>query len=171
MISSEYAKQKLQSRAMLLTILSSIRYLSRQGIALRGRYKSGDDNDNIGHVGGEPDSNFVQLLKLRAQDISQLTHWMGRNQDKFTIPDIQNQILQIMAITIQQKISSEICGKWYTIIVDETTDISNTEQMVSCLRYVDSHLEVHEEFIGLHSLQSTTAEVIVTIIKDILLRR
>ena len=168
MISSEYAKQKLQNRAMLLIILSSIRYLSRQGIALRGRYKSGDDD--IGHVGGEPDSNVVQLLKLRAQDIPQLMHWMGRNQDKFTSPDIQNEILQIMAITIQRKISSEICGKWYTIMVDETTDISNTEQMVFCLRYVDSCLEVHEDFIGLHSLQSTTAEVIVTIIKDILLR-
>ena len=54
-------------------------------------------------------------------------------------------------------------------MVDETTDISNTEQMVFCLRYVDSCLEVHEEFIGLHSHQSTTAEVIATIIKNILL--
>ena len=93
MISSEYAKQKLQNRAMLPIILSSIRYLSRQGVALRGRYKSGDND--IGHVGGEPDSNFVQLLKLHAQDIPQLTHWMERNQDKFTSPAFKMKICKL----------------------------------------------------------------------------
>ena len=166
MISTEYAKQKSHNRALLQIIISSIRFLSRQGIALRGRYKSGDDN----LVGGEHDSNFIQLLKLRAHDIPQLTQWMEKSQDKFTSPDIQNEILKIMALTIQREIKNEVSGKWYTIMVDETTDISNTEQMVFCLRYVDDCLEVNEEFIGLQSLESTTAEVIISFIKDILLR-
>uniref|UniRef100_A0A1X7TT85 Uncharacterized protein n=1 Tax=Amphimedon queenslandica TaxID=400682 RepID=A0A1X7TT85_AMPQE len=43
-ISTLYAKHKSYNRALLQIIISSIRYLSRQGIALRGRYKSGDDN-------------------------------------------------------------------------------------------------------------------------------
>ena len=55
-------------------------------------------------------------------------------------------------------------------MVDETTDMSNTEQMVICLRYVDDNLEVHEEFIGLYSLESTSAEYITSVIGDILLR-
>ena len=42
--------------------------------------------------------------------------------------------------------------------------------MVFCLRYVDEKLEVHEEFIGLYSLESTTAESIISTIKDVLLR-
>ena len=33
-------------------------------------------------------------------------------------------------------------------MVDETTDLSNTEQMVLCQRYVDDSFEVHEELIG-----------------------
>lgn len=44
------------------------------------------------------------------------------------------------------------------------------EQMVLCLRYVDNKLDVHEEIVGYHSLQSTTSAVIVSTIKDILLR-
>ena len=39
-----------------------------------------------------------------------------------------------------------------------------------CIRYVDSQLNSHEEFIGLHSLESTTAQSITNTIQDILLR-
>ena len=48
--------------------------------------------------------------------------------------------------------------------------MSNTEQLVFCIRHVDSNLEVHEEFIGLYSLESTSAESLFSTIKDILLR-
>ena len=46
-------------------------------------------------------------------------------------------------------------------MVDETT---NTEQMV-----LYDNLQVHEELIGLYSLESISADVIVTAIKDIML--
>jgi len=55
-------------------------------------------------------------------------------------------------------------------MADETTDLSNTEQMVLCLRYVDDDLEVHEEVIGLYSLESTSADMIMSTIEDVLLR-
>ena len=57
---------------------------------------------------------------------------MEKSQDKFTSPDIQNEILSIMALDISREITSKLPGKWYTITVDETTDLSNTEQMVLC---------------------------------------
>ena len=55
-------------------------------------------------------------------------------------------------------------------MADETTDISNTEQLVLCLRFVDDQLVSHEKFIGLHSMDDTTAEHITQTIEDILLR-
>ena len=55
-------------------------------------------------------------------------------------------------------------------MVDETTVLSNTEQMVLCLRHVDDDLNVHGELIGLYSLESTSAENIMLTIQDILLR-
>ena len=166
MLSHTYAQQKAESREMLRIILSSIRFLGRQGLALRGRYKS---TENSG-LGGEIDSNFVQLLKVRAEDNSKLLYWMEKSRDKFMSPDIQNEILSIMSHFIQREIADAVSGQWFTIMVDETTDQSNLEQMVFCLRYVDCNLNVHEEFVGLYSLESTSADSIVSTVKDILLR-
>ena len=49
----------------------------------------------------------------------------------------------------------------------KTTDLSITEQMIL---YVDDDLDVHENVIGLHSLESTSADAIVSTVQDILLR-
>ena len=163
MLSHMYAQQKAEYREMLRIILSSIRFLGRQGLALRGRYKS---TENSG-LGGEIDSNFVQLLKVRAEDNSKLLYWMEKSRDKFMSPDIQNEILSIMSHFIQREIADAVSGQWFTIMVDETTDQSNLEQMVFCLRYVDCNLNVYEEFVGLYSLESTSADSVVSNIKDI----
>ena len=57
-----------------------------------------------------------------------------------------------------------------TVMVDETTDVSNVEQVVICLRWVDENFEVREEFVGLFEVASTGAEVIYAAITDVLLR-
>lgn len=125
-----YAEEKAENRRMLLIILTSIRFLGRQGLAFRGHYKTGDDICER----GETDSNFIQLLKTRAEDNPSLLNLMKKSQSKFTCPDIQNEVLSIMALMILRKIASEQSGKLYTIMVGETTDLSNTEQMVLCIR-------------------------------------
>ena len=55
-------------------------------------------------------------------------------------------------------------------MVDEMTDTSNVEQLVFCIRFVDDPPNCHEEFIGLHSMDSISAERIISKIEDILLR-
>ena len=54
-------------------------------------------------------------------------------------------------------------------MVNETRGVLSTKQLVFCLRYVDDQLLCHEEFIGLHGMESTTAQSITRIIEDILL--
>ena len=39
---------------------------------------------------------------------------------------------------------------YFSIMLDETTDQSNREQVVIVLRHVDRELNLHEEFIGLY---------------------
>ena len=107
MLSSIHAQQKAESREMLKIIFSSICFLGRQGLALRGRFKEADENNQAGEV----DSNFIQLLKLRAEN-PKLLKWMEKSRDKFTSPDIQNEILSIMSLYIQREINSEIPGKY-----------------------------------------------------------
>ena len=57
-----------------------------------------------------------------------------------------------MNLSVLRQIVDNIRGNWYKIMIDETTDLSNTEQMLFCLRYVDDDLLVHEEVIGLYCL-------------------
>ena len=105
MLSTTYASQREENRKMLLVILSSVRCLGNlggQGLALRGRYKVNDDST----VRGEIKSNFMQLLRLRAEDSPGILKWIDRPQNRFTSPHIQNEILSIMALHILRDITS-----------------------------------------------------------------
>ena len=64
---------------------------------------------------------------------------------------------------------TSVSVEFYGIMADECADISNTEQSVFCARWVDDSFCVHEDFLGLHSLERTTSSYIVSIIKNILL--
>ena len=56
-------------------------------------------------------------------------------------------------------------AKYYTLMGDETVDVSNNEQLVIYIRWVDKDLEVHEEFVGVHPIENTKAETIFTVLK------
>ena len=53
---------------------------------------------------------------------------------------------------------------------DETTDKTNREQVVICLRWVDDNLLPHEDFIGMHKVDKIDAATIKTVILDVLTR-
>ena len=56
----------------------------------------------------------------------------------------------------------------FTIMVDKTTDVSNKEQVVVCIRWVDTKSESCEEFIGLYQVDCTEASTLVATILDVL---
>ena len=69
---------------------------------------------------------------------------------------MQNKIITTMALQVlRQVIKSISSGPFLSLMVDETTDISNKEQLVVCIRWVDKGLQPHEEFIGLYHVEST----------------
>ena len=88
----------------------------------------------------------------------------------YTSLEIQNELIYIMAQQIQREIIQKFRSKYYAIMIDEATDVSNSEQVVIVLRWVDDGLSVHENFIGLYKTDSTTAATLVALIKDVLLR-
>ena len=80
---------------MLMTILQNVQYLGRQGLTLRGH------NDE--------ESNFTQLLKLRSHDQPDISDWLARKGgDKYTTPEIQNEILTLMSHAVLQVVSSQL---------------------------------------------------------------
>ena len=58
--------------------------------------------------------------------------------------------------------------KWFSLLADETRDVSNREQLTICLRWVDENFDINEDFIGLVKLTDTKASIFS--IKDVLLR-
>ena len=119
----------------------------------------------------EEDSNFHQLLLLRANDDANILNVMKQKTRKYTDHHIQNEILQIMAVNHLRTIADNIRNSGYFVLEsDEVTDASNKEQVIVCLRWVDSHLEPHEDFIGLHFVEDITTDTIVHVLKDTVLR-
>ncbi|KAJ8031727.1 52 kDa repressor of the inhibitor of the protein kinase [Holothuria leucospilota] len=58
----------------------------------------------------------------------------------------------------------------YCIMVDETADISQIEQMSVCFHTVTESLEEEENFVGFYSLERCDAETIFIAMRDVLLR-
>ena len=56
--------------------------------------------------------------------------------------------------------------QWFSIIADETRDVSNSEQLSIIIRWVDDDYIIHEDFIGMVHVPDTTASTLTTVIKD-----
>ena len=139
-LSTKHLEDKIHNRDCLLEILSSLRFLGRQGLPIRGD-------------GDETDGNYIQLLMLRGEDDSRMLEWIKRKNEKYTCAEVQNEMLQITALSILWDIAHNIRNSvYYSIMADETTDVSNRKQCVLVLRHVDGDLVAHEEFIGLYKV-------------------
>ena len=58
---------------------------------------------------------------------------------------------------------------FFALEADEVTDSANKVQVTICLRWVDSQLEPHEEFIGFYYVDDITTATIVHVLKDTIL--
>jgi len=157
-LSAAYKEEKSDNRDYLFKVVTSIRYLARQSLALRGD-------------GDEMDGNFNQLLKLRGEDDPKILEWISKKREKYTCGDIQNEILQMMSTTVSREIADDIRkSNFFTIMGDETADSSNREQLVIVLRHVDADLMTQEEFICLDKVATIDSNTLTRSIKDALVR-
>jgi len=116
--SEQHSLEKSKNRKILLTILSNIRYLARQALPLRG--------DWVPQTTSEENPNFHQLLKLRSQESPLILEWLQKQDNEFTSPEIQNEMLEEMALGILRQISMNIQNAtFFTIMADETADVSS----------------------------------------------
>ena len=130
-----------------------MRYLLRQGLALRGQT--------------ENEGNFLQLLKLLADDDSDLRLYMKR-KTSFVSPQAQNEIEEMYCHTILKKLASNI--QIFNAVVGGIHGITSAEQESICTRYVDTDLNVHETFIERYNIPYTTGDTISNMVFDVLMR-
>ena len=109
-------------------------------------------------------------MELRAEDNAQITIWLAKGRRKYTSHENQNEMLTIMARLVQSKILHKIHkSPFTTIMVDETTDVSNKEQLTFIIRSIDENFDISEDYLGMYNLQTTTTSSIVSAITDALL--
>ena len=101
---------------------------AQQGIPLRGhREVDRDESINVG--------NFLSFLKLHSRHIKVLRERVTSGPKTATLlsHEYQNSILSVLAQSVLDYIVNEVrIAHYYTIIVDETKDVSKKEQLIIC---------------------------------------
>lgn len=123
---------------------------ARQKIAQRG-HKEDVDSTNKG--------NFLEILELISEsDTVVRDRLRGPYRVKYTSPEIQNEMLAILASMIRDEISRKLASSvQYSVMIDESKDISKKEQLSIVVRYVYKN-SVHEEFLDFTRLHELNAE-------------
>ena len=156
MLSSAFQDKITRNRSILHSILKTNYLCGKQNIPLRG------------HT--EEKSNFIALINYRTEtDQILATHLQNSPLNaRYLSPTIQNELIDICGRQLQDIVSECNSANCFSVIADETTDVSTTEQISLCVRYVgvdsDEEMCVKESFLGCAEASSTTGEELATTI-------
>ncbi|KAC9910475.1 hypothetical protein E3N88_45093 [Mikania micrantha] len=144
-------KQKKEYRIRLGISVKVARGLLNGGLPFRGH----DESDKSIYRG-----HFIEFLKLMGEINEEIGNVILNNapgNSQMTAPSIQKEICNCFAEEVLKKIFEELGDDVFSILVDESRDISKKEQMAVVLRFVDKLGFVKERFIGLvHVMETTT---------------
>ena len=161
MMNESLSKLQSEEKQYLKVVMECSQYLARQGIALRG-------NDHI-------DDNLAPLLLLWSKDNLEIAKRLSApstaNKKKFTHQDYQKEFLSLMANQVlQAKLNAIRQSKYFSIICDEYSDVSNKEQVSFCVLWIEENLKAIEDFLGYYKLPNIQSDTIVAAIKDSMTR-
>lgn len=102
-------------------------------------------------------------LRIEAGDESLKKHFEeGPKNAKYTSPEIQNEIIALCGEVVKDMIIADAKkASAYSILADETADISGKEQLSLGIRFYDkSQAKIREEFMGFSELNAMDAPTI-----------
>ena len=146
---------------MIESLLHIAMLCGKQGLALRGHR---DDNIVWASEGDEAANhgNCIELVRFRAETDEVLRNHLqsAPKNAVYTSKTIQNELVQIIGTKIRSDILREVeQAKFFTVIADETTDVSNREQLSIALRYVLKGT-VKEVFVDFVEVERITGQVL-----------
>ncbi|VYS52161.1 unnamed protein product [Arabidopsis thaliana] len=140
---------KGEYRIKLNASIDCCRYLVRQGLPFRGHDESVDSANR---------GNFLELVKYTAgqnEVVSKVVLENAPNNNQMVCPKIQRDIVHCFVEEVIRSIIQEVDHDVFCLMVDESADIFDKEQMAVVFRFVDKHATVKERFIGLIHVKET----------------
>ncbi|RWR86299.1 Dimer_Tnp_hAT domain-containing protein/DUF4371 domain-containing protein [Cinnamomum micranthum f. kanehirae] len=117
--------------------------------------------------------NFLELLQVLADQTKAIKRVVLENAPenlKLTSPKIQKDIVNAAAIETTQVIISELGDTPFSLLVDESRDISIKKQMAVVIHYVDKRGCVIERFLAIEHVADTKAQSLKMAIEVIFCR-
>ncbi|GJX86565.1 zinc finger MYM-type protein 1-like protein [Tanacetum coccineum] len=102
---------------------------------------------------------FLELYELLANQNEEIRKVVARTPLNCTLksPRIQKQICECFSEEVLDSIIKEIGDDVFSLLVDESSDVSKKEQMALVLRYVDKLGIVKERFAGVVHVEDTSS--------------
>lgn len=146
-----------ENRAIVSVIIEVLLFAARQNIAIRGH------NETLQSLNR---GNFLELITLISKyhptlkiHLNKIQHNLNVTQTTFLSNKSQNKILNILCEIIRSKILLQVkAAKIFSVIIDTTTDVSNTEQLTFLLRYVDNKGVIQERLVALETAPDGTGK-------------
>ena len=123
-------RDEIEYRVQLNAIVDCIKFLLCRGLAFHGHNKSQGSSDK---------GNFLELLQFwgdHNESIYEVLQKAPKNC-KLTHHDIQKDIVNAIARETSKTIIKDLDNEFFSILVDESRDISMKEQMTLVLHYVN----------------------------------
>ncbi|CAL2246883.1 unnamed protein product [Prunus armeniaca] len=127
-----------------------------------------------GHDESETSSNkdnYLELLQFLADHDEKVRAVVFENAPgnlKYIAPNIQKELVNSCAIETIDAIIRDIDDAFFSILVDESRDVSIREQMAVVLRYVNKKGQVIERFVGVQYVSDTTSSKLKEAIEQLI---
>ncbi|XP_021734902.1 zinc finger MYM-type protein 1-like [Chenopodium quinoa] len=166
-ITQALTKQTAEStnayRMRLEASIESIQWLLLQGLPFRGH----DEKESSLRRG-----NFLSLLSLISKGNPEYSKVVFKNAPsncQLTSPKVQKDIINACAKETTKAMLEDIDGGLFSILADESADVSDKEQLALCLRYVNRKGEVCERLLGIVHVVNTASLTLKTAIESLLM--
>ncbi len=162
-------KERQKNREILFRLIDITVYLARQGLAFRGHDESSTSSNR---------GNFLELVHLLAEydsvlrmhlECIQITQSQKKKPQVTLLSNrTQNDLIRSLGTQVRNVILKEIKeAKIFSILLDETTDVSQSEQVSFVVRFFHD-MQIKERFIQVCQVKSTTGQDLEEVVMALL---
>ena len=147
-------QQIAKNRNIMSSLFKTVLFCGRNNIALRGKRDDDPTNESL-------QGNFQALLYFRVDSgdtvLQEHLKTSARNVT-YVSKTIQNEMINTVGKYLTDQITREVReSKYFSLIADEATDVSNKENRSLVIRFVDKNQTIREEFTGFHLCEEGTS--------------